>query len=155
MTTDPRPATTATAGIVRGVRDDQLTYPTPCTGMTVGALLDHLDGLCAAFTAAAVKEFGAADDAPPVPDASRLAPGWRTRIPARLDGLAHAWLREAAWTGMTRAGGLDFPAADAGAVAVDEVLVHGWDLAVATGQAFPGDDPALAEAVRTAHGWGG
>lgn len=37
---------------------------------------------------------------------------------------------------MTQAGGLDLPADIAGAVAVDEIVVHGWDLAVATGQNF-------------------
>ncbi|WP_232832097.1 TIGR03086 family metal-binding protein [Nocardiopsis sp. FIRDI 009] len=145
--------TAATADIVRGVGDDQLASSTPCAGMTVGTLLGHVDVLCAAFTSAAAKESGAADAAPPSPEESRLAAGWRERIPARLDGLARAWLREAAWSGMTRAGGLDLPGEVAGAVAVDEVLVHGWDLAVATGQTFPGDDPALADAVRTVHDW--
>ena len=38
-----------------GVRDDQLTGPTPCTGTSVAAMLDHLLGLTTAFRMAAKK----------------------------------------------------------------------------------------------------
>ena len=41
--------------MVAGVRDDQLTDPTPCAGTSVAALLDHLDGLTVAFRMAAEK----------------------------------------------------------------------------------------------------
>src|SRR5204862_6688868 len=37
-------AVSSTAGIVKGVRREQLTAPTPCTEWTVGALLNHLVG---------------------------------------------------------------------------------------------------------------
>ena len=37
---------------------------------------------------------------------------------------------------MTRAGGVDLTGADAGLFALDEVVVHSWDLATATGQPF-------------------
>ena len=37
---------------------------------------------------------------------------------------------------MTRAGGLEMPASVAGLVAVNEVVVHGWDIARASGQPF-------------------
>lgn len=53
------------------------------------------------------------------------------------------------WTGLTRAGGIDMAAEVAGAVAIDEVVVHGWDLSVATGQAYA-CQPDLAAA---AHGF--
>ena len=39
------PATHALAGVVRGVRDDQLGDPTPCPEYAVGDLLDHIGGL--------------------------------------------------------------------------------------------------------------
>lgn len=44
---------------------------------------------------------------------------------------------------MTRAGGLEMPGAAAAAVALDELVVHGWDLAVGTGQDFAPDPAAL------------
>lgn len=128
---DLTPATDAVAGVVAAVRDDQLDGPTPCPQLTVAALLDHLDGLAQAFVAAAAKT---PVDAGSSVDATRLGDDWRTRIPARLAALAAAWQDDAAWTGTTAAGGVDLPGEVAGLVAVDEVVVHGWDLARATGQ---------------------
>ncbi len=37
---------------------------------------------------------------------------------------------------MTKAGGVDLPGEVAGLVALDELVVHGWDVARATGQAY-------------------
>jgi uncharacterized protein (TIGR03086 family) len=153
MTPDLQPASKALAGIIRSVRDDQLSAATPCRGTMVGELLDHVDSLCVAFTAAAVKETRDDGGRAPVPDASRLGTDWRQRLPARLDELAQAWRPATAWTGTTRAGGNELPAQVAGCAALDEVIVHGWDLAVATRQPYPGDDPALAEALQTAYTW--
>jgi uncharacterized protein (TIGR03086 family) len=142
---DLEPATQMLAWLVDRVRTDQLTAPTPCRDTTVGDLLDHVDGLSIAFTAAATKTL-AGDSPGPSADASRLGPDWRTRIPVHLASLAGAWRDEAAWTGMTRAGGIDLPANVAGVVALDEVIVHGWDIAVASGQSFR-CEPQLAQAA--------
>ena len=62
-------------------------------------------------------------------DASRLVDDWRSRIPRDLAALAAAWRDPEAWTGMTRAGGIDLPGEIAGVVALDELVVHGWDVA--------------------------
>jgi uncharacterized protein (TIGR03086 family) len=143
---DLEPATRELARLVRGVRDEQLTAPTPCTEATLGDLIDHVDGLSLAFTAAATKTpLGGGSQAPSA-DASRLGTDWRTRIPERLAGLADAWRDRAAWQGMTRAGGVDMPAEVAGRVALDEVVVHGWDIAVSSGQPF-GAEPQLVAAA--------
>ena len=37
---------------------------------------------------------------------------------------------------MTSAGGVEMPAADVAAVTLDELVLHGWDLARATGQPY-------------------
>ena len=50
--------------------------------------------------------------------------------------MADAWADAAAWDGMTKIGGGEAPAAVAGAVGLNEVVAHGWDLARATGQTF-------------------
>jgi len=128
---DLTPATGTLTRLVTDIGDDQLGAPTPCRGTTVADLLDHLDGLCLAFTAAAAKDR-AAGRQPPSPDGSRLGPDWRTRISDRLARLATAWQDETAWAGMTRTGGVDLPGEVAGQVAINEVLVHGWDIAAAT-----------------------
>lgn len=140
---DLEPATTALSTLLDGVRDEQLAVSTPCAGTSLGDLLDHVDGLSLAFTAAATKT---PIDGAPSADASRLGQDWRTRIPGRLAALASAWGDEAAWAGMTRAGGVDLPAAVAGVVALNEVVVHGWDIAVSSGQRFT-CEPSLLEAA--------
>jgi uncharacterized protein (TIGR03086 family) len=134
---DLQPATDALSALVRGVREDQLGLPTPCPGRTVADLLDHIEGFSIGFAAAAAKtSLDAPPRAPRSADGSRLGDDWRERIPQRLDGLARAWREDAAWTGMTRAAAVDLTGADAGLFALDEVVVHDWDVATATGQPF-------------------
>jgi uncharacterized protein (TIGR03086 family) len=142
---DLEPATTTLTRIVEGLRDDQLSDRTPCLDTSVADLLDHVDGFSLAFTAAANKTTLPGEQAP-TPDGSNLGKDWRERIPSRLAALAEAWREDAAWTGMTRAGGQDLPGEVAGVIALDEVVIHSWDLAVATGQPFS-CEPALVDAV--------
>ena len=145
-TPDLEPAARQLAALVAGVGDDQLGAPTPCPAYTLGDLLDHVGGLSLAFTGAATKATGAATGQGPSGDASRLGADWRSRIPRDLTGLAAAWRDPEAWSGMTKAGGIDLPGAVAGVVALDEIVLHGWDVARASGQAYT-PDPAAVEAV--------
>ena len=131
------------ARIVARVPDDALDRPTPCQDYTVGDLLEHIGGFALAFTGAARKQ---PLEAAPAGDASRLPDDWRTRIPRDLLTMAEAWQDPDAWTGMTAAGGVDLPGEVAAVVALDELVIHGWDLAKATGQPAGYDGPGL-EAV--------
>jgi len=133
-----------TADILAAVSDDQLTLPTPCEKLRLAELLAHVGGLAAAFTAAAGKEFGPMTDTPPTDDAA-LDADWRTAYPRRLAELAGAWQHDDAWQGMTRAGGVDLPGEVAGAVALAEVVIHGWDVARAIGGSYE-TDPATERA---------
>jgi uncharacterized protein (TIGR03086 family) len=147
-TPDLGPAATNVARVVAGVTDEQLVAPTPCPRYTVGDLLDHVGGLSTAFTAAATKTpMAAAGPDAPLGAAAHLDPAWRETIPAALDELAAAWRAAAAWEGTTAAGPIEVPAEIAGLVALDELVVHGWDLARATGQPYEVDDGTL-ELVR-------
>jgi uncharacterized protein (TIGR03086 family) len=130
--------------VVAGVRDDQLDDPTPSTDTTVAVLLDHIAGLAVGLRLSAEKN---PDPNPPSASADHLPPQWRTVIPAELDALVAAWSRPEAWEGETAAGGVSMPAAGIGLVTTDEVLVHGWDLAVATGQEFEADPAAVEGAT--------
>jgi uncharacterized protein (TIGR03086 family) len=141
-TPDLAPAAAEVARVVAGVRDEQLTDPTPCEGTSVAAMLDHFVGLTLGMRMAAEKTpmQGA-----PKADANTLPADWRTRLPQQLDALVAAWRQPGAWDGETEAGGVRMPASSMGVVALNEVLVHGWDLAVATGQPYRAD-PASTEA---------
>lgn len=145
MTTlDFGPTTTALAALVRGVGDHQLDDPTPCPDYSVADLCDHIGGLAFAFTLAARKEEIPGGGQPSA-DGSRLEDGWRNRIAAQLGELAVAWRDTAAYDGLTMAGPVEMPGPVAALVALDEVTVHAWDLAVATGQPYDAD-PAAVEA---------
>jgi uncharacterized protein (TIGR03086 family) len=126
------------ARLLRGVRDDQLTHPTPCDGFSVAVLLDHLMGLCLAFTWAAAKSSvpEGGGSGPGQASAEHLEPDWRTVLPQRLADLAMAWHEPSAWAGLTEAGGIRMPGEVAAVVTLDELVLHGWDLARATGQSF-------------------
>lgn len=148
---DFEPATLQLTKVVAGVREDQLADPTPCADTPVAALLDHIHGLALGLAIAGTKELDQLPEggAAPKASAAELPDDWRTEIPVRLEGLAAAWRSPGAWEGMTQAGGVDLPGEVCGLVALDEVIVHGWDLAVATGQPYD-VDPELLAAV---HGW--
>lgn len=146
---DLGPAAREVTRLLDGVRDDQLANPTPCPEYPVAALLDHFMGLSLAFTWAARKTTppgGDQADGPEVSAAGLLDPDWRTILPRRLDELVEAWKDPAAWKGTTEAGGVRLPAEQMGVVALDELVLHGWDLARSTGQRFD-CDPASTTAV--------
>ncbi|SDK87068.1 TIGR03086 family metal-binding protein [Streptomyces indicus] len=125
------------------VTDAQLDLPTPCPALAVRNLLGHIVGLAAAFRDAARKEFGPAADSAPDVEGSDIGPGWRAELAKNLAELAESWQDPAAWEGFTKAGGVDLPAAVAGQVAMNELVLHGWDLARATGQAYDPDPACL------------
>jgi len=142
---DMTPACERTSEVLANVDDSQLNGPTPCERLSLRDLVAHVGVLAAAFTAAARKDFGELTDTPPV-EGAPLDEDWRTAYPARLAELAAAWREPAAWEGMTRAGGFDFPGEVGGMVALTEVVIHGWDVAAATGQSYD-VDAATAAAV--------
>lgn len=147
MPVDLTPAVRQLIAIAQKVGDDDLDRPTPAEGRSVRELLGHLVGLTAAFRAAADKDFGEWTAANPDADGWPVAePGWLDTLTERGEALARAWRQPEAWEGMTRAGGVDLPGEVAGLVALDEVVIHGWDLARATGQPYECDGIA-AEAL--------
>ncbi len=155
------------SALLLGVDDDDLTGPTPCSDWTVAALLDHLIDLSTAFTHAARKHpnpFAPAKaslDTPtdrpdhadvgldpagllPVPSAAHLTQHWRSQLPELLEELAAAWSEPTAWVGTTRIGGVSLPATTVGINAMNELVVHSWDLARATDQEYA-TDPRIIE----------
>lgn len=140
---DLGPVCRRVAGVVDGIRDEHLAGPTPCPAYTVREVLGHLVGLTVAFRDAAWKELGPTTDTSPSAALPVLVDNWRELLPGQLDELAEAWRAPEAWQGATRVGGVDLPGAVAAAVALNEVLIHGWDLARSTGQEYDPDKASL------------
>jgi uncharacterized protein (TIGR03086 family) len=139
---DLGPAARRLAALLDGVPDSALGDPTPCADNSVATLLDHIVGLSEGLRASARKE----PTETPQASAEHLDPDWRTILPPRLDALVAAWREPGAGEGTTSAGGVDLPAADVAAVTLDELVIHGWDLARATGQPYD-PDPADVAAI--------
>jgi uncharacterized protein (TIGR03086 family) len=135
-----------TTAVLASVTDDQLDARTPCERLSLRELVAHVGMLGVAFAAAARKDLGELTGAPPGDSGYQLDADWRTQYPANLAGLADAWRDPDAWVGMTQVGGADLPAEVCGMVGLTEVVIHGWDVALATGQDFTVDDD-VAEAV--------
>ncbi|HEU5152943.1 MAG TPA: TIGR03086 family metal-binding protein [Iamia sp.] len=131
------PAAETFTSIVEGIDDDQLAGPTPCPDYDVAGLIGHLLHYGPSLVGAGTREPAPPGEARPADPAT-----WRADLLAQTDRLATAWSRPEAWEGETRMVGPDpMPASMIGGIALAELVVHGWDLARATGQAptWPAD----------------
>ncbi|MEW2404137.1 TIGR03086 family metal-binding protein [Streptomyces sp. NPDC046862] len=143
-------ASDAAVEVVRGVGPGNLDRPTPCPEMTVGALVNHLFHWTGALAhAAALKQPPQRPQPDPAAEDRDLTtePGWAEAYAAASSATAEAWSDPRAWSGETSlTGGGTLPAPFIGGIVLGEWLLHGWDLAVATGQRLRVDD-ALAAAL--------
>lgn len=119
-----RGATARALDVADGVRSDQLGLPTPCTDWTVQDLLDHLVGGTEYLLAAVSARE-------PVPPVERTAADYRAGVEAVLVALAAPGALDRMCVSPL---GFDWPVSQAVAGTFMDVLVHTWDLAVATGQ---------------------
>lgn len=132
------------AVVADGVRDDQRSNPTPCTEFDVAALTGHTVGWLENFAAG----FASSDGECPKADVSGVevpraeaAP----RIKAAKEQLVDA-VRSGATERPLSISGSGMPGEMALSMILGEYLVHGWDLATATGQKWSPDEGAAETA---------
>jgi uncharacterized protein (TIGR03086 family) len=136
------------ARIAAEIRDDQLDDPTPCPDIDVRGMLAHVLGLSVGFRDAARKLEGPTTSTTPGP--VKLPHDWRAQLPHRLSELVAAWREPSAWEGEATVGGVTSPAARTAAFGNNELIVHAWDLAVATGQPYSPAEPNLVASYQLA-----
>ncbi|MEU8219749.1 TIGR03086 family metal-binding protein [Micromonospora taraxaci] len=127
-----------TVDVVRGITDDQLDLPTPCRDYVVRDLLNHLFEVVVNFQGLAAKR--------PVEWAEKpdhLGDGWRDRFEVETDRLVAAWSNPSTLEGVSP--GMGLPQTVVGGMALLDLTVHGWDLAVATDQPYQPAPEAVAE----------
>jgi uncharacterized protein (TIGR03086 family) len=137
-------AARAAIEVVRNVKQDQLTLPTPCSDWDVRMLANHLT-----FWSAFRSEVAARKQTPPAgqeSDVDYVTDDWAQVFERQLNRAVAAWAEPGAWEGVTGLAGGESPAPFIGKMMIGELVAHGWDLARATGQELT-VDADLAEVV--------
>jgi uncharacterized protein (TIGR03086 family) len=139
------PAAEEAARIVRNVPEDLLDAPTPCPDWDVRALISHMILWSAPGETAARKQ----PPEGPVDEGQDFTSdgAWADRYAERIHAMAEAWTDAAAWEGKTSLTGSPdgMPAPFIGAMLLGECVLHGWDLAAATGLRTAFSDAMVAE----------
>lgn len=144
---DPRPAfaraVDLAADVAAAIGPEHLDAPTPCDGMDVRSLLDHL--------AMALGRAEAAGRGTPLAEwpGEEVSAGddWAAGLRRAGDAAVAAWSRaDARLTEPIQLPWDTLPGAEALGIYLNEVLVHAWDLARATGQSPAWDDEVVAVA---------
>ena len=137
-------ATTAVAPIIRAGGGADPGAPTPCQEWVLADLTQHALGTTAGLARLGRREPLDATDpwGRPVSDLP-----WSEQLSGQLEDLAAAWSGVGAWQGEVDMGGQQMPASMIGDMVLAEVVLHGWDLARATGQQLDVPD-AVAHELR-------
>lgn len=141
-------AADAAAHTVANVDASQFGRPTPCTDWDVRTLLNHLI-LWTSYSLEA-RAHGESVGQDLIDRDFAADPGFAAVYRAQLDRALAAWSDPATWEGTLDVMGSPMPAADVAALNIAEMVLHGWDLATATGQAYTVSEPAAAAAMRAA-----
>jgi uncharacterized protein (TIGR03086 family) len=135
----------AASDVVDGVRPQQFGDPTPDTEWDVRTLLNHI----ILWTSYSLERRAHGESvAPELMEKDFAAePGFAAAYRAQLDRALAAWSDPAVWDRELTVMGSATPASDVGALMVAEMVLHGWDLAAATGQSYVVGDAAAAAAL--------
>ena len=147
-TTDPRATADQTRVVLRSLADvldaipaDAADRPTPCSEFTVANLRGHIVGWATAFGAGFADPDGQAPDA----DAVTVDGTGGDQLRSAADELVAGIADGGAERDLALAGGMAMPGAMALRMVLWEYQVHGWDLAMATGQEWsPAEAPLEA-----------
>ena len=138
-------AAEAAARTVANVQTGQFGGPTPCTDWDVRTLLNHLILWTSYSLEARAQGESVGQELMDRDFADE--PGFADEYRAQLDRALAAWADPAAWTRELNVMGTATPAADVAALNIAEMVLHGWDLAAATGQRYTVSDAAVEAAA--------
>ncbi len=127
-----------TGTIVADVKPEQLSDPTPCSDWDVRTLINHIIG--ANYMWAALREGREIDTSRAAPDIAGDDPAGAYQQSAKA--ALEAFRSPGAMDHIFKSPIGEIPGSFALGVALSELVVHGWDLAKATGQ-----DPTIDEDI--------
>ncbi|MET9373732.1 TIGR03086 family metal-binding protein [Streptomyces sp. NPDC003035] len=122
------------ARVARGVTADQLAGASVCTGWTVRELVNHL----VLYSSHGLEHRALRTQLPEetVQRDFTADTDWAERYAAQLDRALAAWEKPDAWEGDVDLGFATMPATAVASMLLEELALHGWDLARSTGQDF-------------------
>lgn len=137
-----RAATTAAAVAAAVPAEHPPTAPTPCAEFDTRALVNHW----VLYTSHGLEHRALRTELPrELIDRDFAAePGWASDYAAQLERAVAAWADPAAWEGDVDLGGSPFPAVGIARMQILELLLHGWDVARATGGRIEVDEELAA-----------
>jgi uncharacterized protein (TIGR03086 family) len=138
-------AAEAAARVVDGTRAAQFAATTPNTEWDVRELLNHL----ILWTSYSLERRAHGESAAPelMEKDFAASPSFAAEYRTQLDRALAAWSDPAVWDRELPVMGSATPAADVAALVIAELVLHGWDLAVATGQEYSVPENAAAAAL--------
>lgn len=125
--------------VLRGLTDADLATPTPCRGLDVRGLVDHLLGSLTGLAQMAGTTVDIDEDGSP-----------EVRIADAAQQTLEAWNRRGL-DGFVKAGPNEMPAVLAANILSIEFLVHAWDFARASGQKLVVSDEVAGYVLELAH----
>jgi uncharacterized protein (TIGR03086 family) len=137
-------AAAETARVVTGATKTALDQTTPCADWDLRTLLNHTILWTSYSAERRAHGESVAEDL--MSKDFTAEPGYAQDYEAQIDKAVQAWSDPQAWEGDRNVMGSAVPAADIAAMLIMEMVLHGWDIAEATGQDYRCDG-ALAQAV--------
>ncbi len=120
--------------VLRGVSEGDLDRPTPCTEFTIGQLVDHLIGSMVSLGGMAGASMVPAHAADTAQAAQAAQIGTvESRLAFAAQQALEAWGKRGL-DGTVKVGDTEMTAVGAASILSIELLVHGWDFAIASRQ---------------------
>ena len=135
------------ANVVNGVPEGTLDAPTPCRDWDLRTLLNHTILWTSYSAERRAHGESVAEDL--MTKDFTAEPGFRDDYARQIDRAVKAWANPQAWEGEIGVMGDATPAADVGAMLIMEMVLHGWDVAKATGQEYACDEAVAAAVLAT------
>jgi len=138
--------------VVAGVPGQPMDAPTPCDDWDLRTLVNHVILWTAYSAERRAHGESVAEDL--MSKDFTADPGFAQDYAAQIGRAVAAWSDPAAWERELGVMGSGTPAADVAAMLIAEMVLHGWDIARATGQDYACDEAVAANVLATVEAQG-
>ena len=135
------------AGAAKAANTKTLEQTTPCTDWDLRTLLNHTI-LWTSYSAER-RAYGESVAEELMSKDFTAEPGYAQDYQGQIAKAVDAWSKPEAWAGDRNVMGSATPAADIAAMLIAEMVLHGWDIARATGQDYQCSQELANELLQT------